>query len=345
VNHRISQLAHRPWLFALALSACSSNQAHAPRANGEYEVSELRYQGASGLVWFPELAEDLGYLAPIKLKYLGSTISGPQDIQTVATGDTDFGMAFNGAIIKLIAAKAPVRAVIGGYGVDDQTFGGFYVLADSPIKTARDLIGKKVAVNTLGAHSEFMLREYLERNGLSPADAKQVELTVLPPVNTEQALRQKQVEVATLSMVLRDKALARGGLRLLFSDYDLYGTFTAGAYVMSQRFLARNPKTAHKFVEAVSKAIEWARSTPREQVIARYEAIIRKRNRDESRDIVKYWKSTGIAGKGGVIANQEFQIWLDWLIKDGEIKPGAVKLDDLFSNEYNPYRGNQGTKS
>ena len=39
---------------------------------------------------------------------------------------------------------------------------------DSPIKTARDLIGKKIAVNTLGAHLEFMLREYLARNGLTP---------------------------------------------------------------------------------------------------------------------------------------------------------------------------------
>ena len=131
------------------------------------EKTEIRYQGWAGQVTFTELAEDLGYLAPLKLKWVGNTISGPQDIQTVVTGDIDIGGAFYGAIIKLIAAKAPIKAVVGYYGSDDNTYNGYYVKEDSPIKTARDLIGKKVAVNTLGAHLEFVLREYLARNGLS----------------------------------------------------------------------------------------------------------------------------------------------------------------------------------
>jgi ABC-type nitrate/sulfonate/bicarbonate transport system substrate-binding protein len=328
-------------VLAFALSACSSVKSKDPETSSDYELNELRYQGSAGLVTFPELAEDLGYLAPVTLKFVGNTISGPQDIQAVATGDTDFGMAFNGAIIKLIAAKVPIRAVVGGYGVDQQTFSGFYVLEDSPIRSARDLIGKKIAVNTLGAHHEFMLREYLQRNGLSSAEAKQVELIVLPPVNTEQGLRQKQVEVATLGNLLRDKALERGGIRALFTDYELFGTFTAGSYAMSQRFLARNPKTARKFVEAVAKAIEWARATPREQVIARFKAIIAKRKRDENADAVSYWKSTGIAGKGGTLSAREFQLWLDWLVKEHELAPGAVALRDVFSNDWNRYSANR----
>jgi ABC-type nitrate/sulfonate/bicarbonate transport system substrate-binding protein len=324
-------------VLAFALSACSGAKSKDPETSSDYELNELRYQGIAGMVTFPELAEDLGYLAPVTLKFVGNTISGPQDIQSVATGDTDFGLAFNGAIIKLIAAKVPVRAVVAGYGVDQQTFSGFYVLEDSPIRTARDLIGKKVAVNTLGAHHEFMLREYLQRNGVRSAEAKQVELIVLPPVNTEQGLQQKQVEVASLGNMLRDKALERGGIRLLFSDFELFGTFTAGSYVMGQRCLARNPKTVRKFVEAVGKAIEWARASPREQVIARMQAIIAKRKRDENADAVKYWKSTGIAGKGGTLSAREFQVWLDWLIKEHELKAGAVAASDVFSNDWNPY--------
>ncbi len=67
---------------------------------------------------FPELAEDLGYLAPIRLKWVGNTYSGPQDIQAAVTGDTDFGGAFNAAIEKLVAAGAPIKAVIGNSGCD-----------------------------------------------------------------------------------------------------------------------------------------------------------------------------------------------------------------------------------
>jgi ABC-type nitrate/sulfonate/bicarbonate transport system substrate-binding protein len=88
------------------------------------EKTEIRYQGWAGQVTFTELAGDLGYLAPLKLKWVGNTISGPQDIQTVVTGDIDIGGAFYGAIIKLIAAKAPIKAVVGYYGSDAETYNG-----------------------------------------------------------------------------------------------------------------------------------------------------------------------------------------------------------------------------
>ena len=32
---------------------------------------------------------------------------------------------------------------------------------------------------------------------------------------------------------MRDKALATGGIRPLFTDYQLLGTFSAGTYVMT----------------------------------------------------------------------------------------------------------------
>ena len=123
----------------------------------------------------------------MKLKWVGNTISGPQDIQSAATGQIDFGGAFNGAVVKLAARKAPIKAVISYYGVDKAAYNGFYVLEDSPIRSARDLIGKKVGMNTLGAHSEAMLDIYLQRHGLSPAEIKKVEPLVVPPVNTEQS--------------------------------------------------------------------------------------------------------------------------------------------------------------
>lgn len=178
--------------------------------DGKYETLTLRYQGSPGQVTFPELAEDLGYLDPIKLEWVGNTTSGPQDIQTAATGEIHFGGAFNGAIIKLKASGAPIKAVISYYGSDEDTFSGFYTLEDSPIKEARDLIGKKVGMNTLGAHHEFVLKEYLRQNGLTEEEIKKVTIVVIPPVNAEQALRSKQIDVAVLGGMLRDRALERG---------------------------------------------------------------------------------------------------------------------------------------
>ena len=301
------------------------------------EVTDIRYQGWAGQVIWIELAESLGYLAPLKAKWVGNTISGPQDIQSVVTGDVDFGGAFNGAVVKLLAKKAPIKAVLGYYGVDDNNYTGYFVKSDSPIKTARDLIGKKVAVNTLGAHHEFMVREYLERNKVSDADAKQVTLVITPPVSGEQALRQNHVDVTALGGVLRDKALERGGIRPLFTDQDLYGNFTAGSIVLHNKFLEQNPKASKQLVTALSRSIEWARKTPPAEVRAQYEKIIKARGRAESADAIQYWKSTGVPSIGGVILEKDIQVWIDWLVKDEVIKAGQVKPSDLYTNALNPY--------
>ena len=330
---------HSARMLALALlAACSTAKSSDQHQNpGGLETLTLRHQSGVGYVSLPELAADLGYLAPLKLEFIGNTTSGPQDIQTVATGDSDFGIAFNGAVIKLVAARAPIRSVIGGYGTDEYTYMGFFTLANSPIRNARDLIGKKVGMNTLGAHAELILREYLSRAGLSNDEAKRVTMVVLPPINTEQALRAGQVDVAALSGMFRDKANERGGLSKLFSDYELFGRFTAGSYVMRSEFIDKNPNTVRKFVEGVSRAIEWARTTPREQVIARFEAIIGKRKRNEGPEVVRYWQSVGIAEQGGLIQDREFQLWLDWLIKDGDLKAGQIKPSDVYTNTFNPF--------
>ncbi len=327
------KLSKQWWLAtAASLSFVASAQTAAP-----LEKTEIRYQGWTGQVVWVELAEELGYLAPLKAKWVGNTISGPQDIQTVVTGDVDIGGAFNGAVVKLLAKKAPVTAVLGYYGADQNTYHGYYVKADSPIRSARDLIGKKVAVNTLGAHHEFMIREYLERGGLTEAEAKQVTLVVTPPVTGEQALRAGHVEVSTLGGILRDKALERGGIRPLFTDRELHGDFTAGTLVLHNRFIKDNPHTTRHLVSALARSIEWARNTPPEEVRARYRKVIEARKRAESAEPIQYWKSTGVAGTGGVIKDAELKIWIDWLVKDGLLKPGEVKPADLYTNEFNPY--------
>ena len=320
-------------LVAAGVAGCGTAD-----ASPGHGVTTLRYQGSVGAVTLPELAADLGYLGNVKLKWIGNTISGPQDIQAATTGDTDFGGAFNGAIVKLKAANAPIKAVVGYYGVDELSYNGFYVLDGSPIRTARDLVGKKVGMNTLGAHHEAVLRTYLARNGLTDDEIKQVTEVVVPPVNAEQSLRAGQLDVAVLGGPLRDKALARGGIHPLFTDYDLLGRFTAGSYVFRADFIKKNPDTVRAFVTGVAKAIEWARTQPRDTVIAEYEKILKGRGRNEDDSQLQYWKSTGVAGTGGLIADQEFTTWVDWLQKDGDLKGKNVKLADLYTNQFNPYR-------
>ena len=322
----------------LLVSACSKKEhvaaTHQVNVVGEpLETLTFSYLGSPGTVSPIELAEDLGYLAPVKLNYVGISTGGPQGLQAVLSGDVDISStSFVGAVVNVVASNAPVVAVVAGYGSPPDDNKGYYVLANSPIKTPRDLIGKKVAVNILGAQAEFMMKEWLKRGGLTADEIKQVTLVVVPPGSGEQALRQGHVDVAALT----GPAIDRGGVRLLYQDWAMFGDKTLGAYAMSKRYLAQNPHTAKHVVTGIARAFEWANHHSREEVIARFEQIVKKRQRPENTDALKYWYGWGVAD-GGKLTNEDFQVWIDWLVKDGQLKPDQVKASQVYSNDYNAY--------
>jgi len=319
-----------------ALAACSKNDSRSTAsANGQDRV--IQYQSTPGTVIFPELAEALGYLGDLELEKVSDMVGGPESIQLTATGENDFGSAFNGAIIKSYAQGVKIKSVVGSYGSDENTFIGYYTLDDSGIKTAKDLIGKKIGMNTLGAHSEFAVKQFLRDGGLTEDEIQGVQLVVVPGASAEQILRAGQIDVIALSGIGKERALETGGIYPVFKDTDLFGEFTAGEFFFTEKYIEENPDTVKTFVEGVSKAIEWARTTPREEVIAKFEEIVSAREGSETTENLKYWKSTGIAEEGGKIAEKEFQIWIDWLVENGDLPKGQVKLENLFTNEYNPY--------
>lgn len=319
-----------------ALAGCSSSASDSSAAASE-EDKVLQYQGSPNTVTFPELASSLGYLDDLKLENIGALSGGPESIQITSIGETDFGTAFNGAIIKAVSKGAKIESVVGSYGSDENTYYGVYTLEGSNIKSAKDFIGKKIGVNTLGAHAEFFIKDYLRQGGLTDKEIEQVQLVVVPATNAEQSLRNKQLEAVVLNGISRDLALENGGIQEVFSDVDVFGTeFTAGSYFFTEAYIKENPHTVKKFVNGVAKAIEWARNTPKEEVIEKYTAIVSDREGESTKNL-KYFKSTGIAEEGGVIKENEFDIWIDWLEKNGELKDGQVKPTDLFTNEYNDY--------
>ena len=56
------------------------------------------------------------------------------------------------------------------------------------------------------------------------------------------------------------------------------------------------------------------------------------------RPLVDYWQSPGVAGRGGLISDQEFASYIDWYVRIGQLKPGEVKASDVYNNRLNPFR-------
>ena len=322
------------FILGLILTGCGTNRA---KVNPDQPVKEFRYQTSAGLVGLPELAQDLGYLGDVQLKYVGTVQGGPQDLLTLVAGDVDFAGAFNGAVVKVVAAGLDVVPVIASYGSDYKQSVGFYVLEDSPIRSARDFIGKKVAMNTFGAHHDFVLKDWLEREGLTAQEIAQVEFIMLPPITSEQALRNQQIDVAVLSSITEKRALANGGVRRIFADTDLYGEFTAGSYSMRKDFIEQNPETTAIFVEGIAKAHHWIQTTPIDEVRTRFKRIISERGRNENFALLPYFQSYGVHAVGGVQSAQDFKPWIDLMVKDHKLKPHQIDPETIYSNQYNPY--------
>lgn len=302
------------------------------------EPYKLRYQGETGGVTPAELAEDLGYFKKVTLDYQGTYTGGPESIQFVATNQLDYGMSFNGAILKSIAKGVKIQSVITSYGSNEDVFLGFFAKKGSGIKSAQDLVGKKVAVNIRGAHYEMALREYLHQQGISKDQIEQVEFVTMPQINAEQAVINGQVDVAALNGLFREKAIERKQTELVFKDLDAFKqAYNAGSYFFKTDFIEKHPEEVKDFTQGVARALEWTKITDRKEVIQRFEKIMKERKRDEPLDNLQYFRGSGVETKGGKFTDEDFKRWIEPLQRVGDLQNEQVDTSTMYTNEFNPF--------
>ncbi|MGY2873150.1 ABC-type nitrate/sulfonate/bicarbonate transport system substrate-binding protein [Marmoricola sp. URHA0025 HA25] len=319
-------------LAGVGLTGCAESA-----ASGSKGTDTIRYQGYQGSVNLPELAKALGYLDGVKLKYVGTVQGGPQSIAALVSNQVDYGAAFNGAIAQIASTGAPITSVISYYGSSDAVRSSILAKSDGAIASAKDLIGKKVAVNTLGANAEAVLDTYLAKGGLSQDEIKKVTLVPLPGINEEAALREGKVDAAYLGGALQESALSRPGLKVLTTDVDLVGPYNGGSIVLRDQFIKQNPDLTKKFVAGLAKAVDYASTHPVDEVKAKLQAWLTQQGRPDDAKALALWKGLGIATKAGLIRDQDFDLWLDWLKSRGDVKADAIKASDIYTNKYNPY--------
>jgi ABC-type nitrate/sulfonate/bicarbonate transport system substrate-binding protein len=301
-------------------------------------VTTIRYQSSAGFVNYLELADQLGYLEKVKIKRLGDVSGGPAMLQSVATNQADIALGpFQGAIAKVAASGVKLKAVVGYYGSDENVKTSLLVLAGSPIHGAKDLVGKKIAVNTLGANSEAVLDTWLRKEGLSNDDIAKVALVQLPSINAEAALRKGQVDGAILGFAAKEAAVKTGGLRSVFDDTDLVGPYTGGSVTFTQKFIDENPKTVRTVTTGIAKAIRYQQQHSLAKVRSVYSTWLKAHGRQSELPVVAAWKGNGLASPGGVLKSQDFELWFEWLAKDGQVDTDKLKVSDLYTNEFNPY--------
>jgi ABC-type nitrate/sulfonate/bicarbonate transport system substrate-binding protein len=214
---------------------------------------------------------------------------------------------------------------------------GILTKAGSGITGPKDLIGKKVAVNTLGANAEAVLDTWLAKGGLSQDEIKKVTLVPLPGINEEAALREGKVEAAYLGGALQEAALSRPGLEVLTTDVALVGPYNGGSIVLRDQFIEKNPDLTKEFVAGMAKALVYTESHSVDEVRTKLQAWLTAQGRPDDAKALTLWKGTGIATHAGLIRDKDFDLWLDWLESRGDVKTDSLKASEIYTNKYNPY--------
>lgn len=297
------------------------------------EFITLKTTGNVGSVGLTDIAEEKGFFEEqgIKLEIVGTTTGGTESVQALTAGSTDIASSAWQPWINAINRGVKLKVIVAAFGQNAEYRGQLWiVLKNSTIKSAKDLVGKKIAVNVLGAEADYVTREYLKQNGLS---IDQVQLIVVPWPQHEQVLKSGQVDVVAAISPFSDKILEPGEARVLFSGYDVRGETAAGGYGVREDLIKQNPEAVKKFATAIAKAYDWSAENPEDarKVVAE---IYKKRGGNP--ELAKYWKPNR-AWEHGLIKDEDIQWWIDALVSDKIIKEGQIKPSDVYTNEFNSY--------
>ena len=292
------------------------------------ETTKLRFLTSHGGVSAHELASELGYFegTGIVLENVGYSGGGPESLFALASGSVDIGSAATAAVINSIAGGNDFVAAYPSNGINCEVKSIFYVLEDSPIRTVRDIAGKTIAVNTLGAHLDYTVREALHAQGLPQNAAR---LVVVPGPQLEQVLRSGQVDVSAFGYwqtTFEGVARQNGGLRAIFDDTEALGEIAGGFTVLRRDWTEQHPGAAKTFIEASAKALDFARENPEKtrEILA---GVLKSRG--ENPEIAKYFAGYGVR-PGGRAVERDIQFWIDVLVREGKLAEGQLKSADIL---------------
>ena len=202
------------------------------------------YMGAGD--WFKEEGLTVDYfMSP----------AGPAVVQALASGSVPVGEIGTGPAMISAARKLPfISPALGAVGTPKNPWQRIMVRKDSPIKTARDLKGKKVAVVQRGTMSDLETIAMGKTHGVGLDD---IELALVPAPNMPQVLEQRQVDAIWALPPFDTVAERRFGARTIVNDSDIIPYVGYGTLTFRSDFVDAYPEAAKKIMKVWMRLARW----------------------------------------------------------------------------------------
>jgi len=187
---------------------------------------------------------------------------GAAIVPAVVSGQYQFGFS---NVISLLLAQSrnvPVKVVSNGNNStgDPKADFGAIVVKDPNIKSAKDLVGKKVATNTLKNIVDTTVKNIVQKDGGDPTKVNFVELA-FPDMGA--ALDAGNVDAIFVVEPFLAAAKAKGW-RVIGSYADVDPKLCVALYFTSTQLAASNPDLVKRFTEAMKESLAYADAHPDE---------------------------------------------------------------------------------
>jgi len=201
--------------------------------------------GNRSLLDISGLSKDL----PYKIEWSEFPAAAPI-LEALNAGALDVGYTGDLSFLSVHATGAPIKA-IGGTRSDARTQ-AILVRGDSPIRTAADFKGKRLA-GTRGGWGQFLIDATLEKSGLAIGDAT---FAPLGPVDAKVALLAGSIDGWAVWEPYVSFATLKDGARIVSDGQGLTPTITF--IVASDAAIAAKRAAVQDLVQRLNKARLWS---------------------------------------------------------------------------------------
>lgn len=210
----------------------------------------------------------------LKLDFAGAQ-GGAAIVPGVVSGQFEFGFSNMTSLMIAQSNNVPVQAVANGIastGEAGKDFAALTVKGDSPVESAKELEGKKVAINTLKNINETAVRASVRTAGGDPDEVEFVELAFdqMPA-----ALDGGQIDAAMVVEPALATIKNQGGREIASPMIDIAPKLTVAMYFTSTQYARKNPEVVKKFQEATAESLAYADAHPDEvrEIVTTYTKI------------------------------------------------------------------------
>jgi NitT/TauT family transport system substrate-binding protein len=189
---------------------------------------------------------------------------GAAIVPGVVSGQYQFGFSNSISLMLASSQGLPLKAVTSGVattGEDGKDFGAVVVKSGSSIKTAADLAGKRVAVNTLKNINTTTINNAVQKAGGDPSTINYVELP-FPDIVT--AVAKGDVDAGQVVEPFLTIAGNQGGQQVVSNYAVTDPNLTVAMYFTSAQYASQNAAVVTKFSTAMNKSMEYAQAHPDE---------------------------------------------------------------------------------